>query len=101
MSPSAREGISVLTTTAENYNEAVELLKQRYGNTQVLINAHMQQFVSLPVIKSVNDVKRLRKLYEKVESSVRNLKTLDVDPSSYGDLLVLLINAKLPNELRL
>ena len=43
---------------------------------QVLINAHMQQFVSLSVTKSVNDVKELRKLYEKVQSSVRNLKTL-------------------------
>ena len=47
----------------------------------------MQQFVSLPVIKSVNGVKGLRKRYEKVESSVRNLKTLGVDPSSYGNLL--------------
>ena len=101
LSPSASECISGLTTTAENYNEAVELLKQKYGNTQVLINAYMQQFVSLPVIKSVNDVKGLRKLYEKVESSVRNLKTLDVDPRSYGNFLVPLINAKLPNELRL
>ena len=99
MSPSASECISGLTTTAENYNEAVELLKQRYGNTQVLINAPMQQFVSLPVIKSVNDVKGLRKLHEKVKSSVRNLKILDVDPSSYGNLLLPLINAKLPNEL--
>ena len=56
----------------------------------------MQQFVSLPVIKSVNDVKGLRKLYENVKSSVKNLKTLDVDSRSYGNLLVLLINAKLP-----
>ena len=61
----------------------------------------MQQLVSLPVIKSVNGVKGLRKLYEKVESSVRNLKTLDVDPRCYGTFLVPLINAKLPNELRL
>ena len=29
------------------------------------------------------------------------MKTLDVDPSSYGNLLVPLINAKLPNILRL
>ena len=56
----------------------------------------MQQFVSLPVIKSVNDEKGLRKLYENVKSSVKNLKTLDVDSRSYGNLLVLLINAKLP-----
>ena len=61
-SPSTSEFISGLTTTAESYNEAVELLKQRYGNTQVLINAHIQQFVSSPVIKSVNNVKGRRKL---------------------------------------
>ena len=61
----------------------------------------MQQFISLPVIKSVNDVQRLRKPYAKVESSLRNLKTLDVDPSTYGNLLVPLINEKLPNKLRL
>ena len=95
-SPSTSECVSGLTTIAESYNEAVELLKQRYGNTQILINTHMQQFVSLPVIKSVNDVKGLRKLYENVKSSVKNLKTLDDDSRSYGNLLVLLINAKLP-----
>ena len=49
----------------------------------------------------MNDTKGLRKLYEKVESSAKNMKTLDVGPSSYGNLLVLLINAKLPNKLRL
>ena len=76
-------------------------LKQRYGNTQVLITTHIQQFLSLSVIKSVNDVKGLRKLYEIVESSVKKLKTLDVDPSFYGNLLVPLITAKLLNELRL
>ena len=54
MSPPTSEYISGLTTTAESYNEAVELLKR-----------------------------------------------LDVDPSSYGNLLLPLINAKLPNELRL
>ena len=69
---------------------------------QVLINAHMQQFVSLSVTKSVNDVKELRKLYEKVQSSVRNFKNImDLDLSSSGNLLVFLINAKLPNKLRL
>ena len=95
-SPSTSECVSGLTTIAESYNEAVELLKQRYDNTQILINTHMQQFVSLPVIKSVNDVKGLRKLYENVKSSVKNLKTLDDDSRSYRNLLVLLINAKLP-----
>ena len=100
LTPSASEFISGWATTAENYNEAVEVLNQRYGYTQVLINAHRQQFVSLPVKKSVNDVKGLKKLYQKVESSVRNLKTLNLDPSFYGNLFMYLINAKLANKLR-
>ena len=40
-------------------------------------------------------------LKEKAESTVRNLKTLDVDLSSYWNLLVPLINATLLNKLRL
>ena len=36
-----------------------------------------------------------------MEGSVRNLKSLEVDPSSYGILLVPLINEKLPTEMRL
>ena len=38
-------------------------------------------------------MKGLGKLYEKVESSVRNLKTLDADPSSYGNLLAPLMQS--------
>ena len=62
----------------------------------------MQQFVSLPVVKSVNDLFRKDwNFHVKVESSVRNLETLDVDPSPYGNFLVPLNNAKLGNVLRL
>ena len=43
----------------------------------------------------------LRKLFDKVENSVINLKTLSVEPDTYGSLLVPLINEKLPNDLKL
>ena len=45
-------------------------------------------FVWLPKIKSANDICGLRKLFYKVESSVRKLKTLSVEPDTYGSLLV-------------
>ena len=57
--------------------------------------------MSLPKIKSANDISGLRKLFDKVENSVRNLKTLSVHPDTYGSLLVPLINEKLPNDLKL
>ena len=40
--PSAYETISGLVLTSQNYLEVVELLKQRYGNTQILINTYVE-----------------------------------------------------------
>ena len=87
--------------TAENYTEAINLLHERYGNTQLQVSAHVKQFVSLPPVKSLNDVSGLRNLIDKLEGSVPNLKSLKVDPSSYCILLVALINEKLPTETRI
>ena len=98
---SANSVISGLTLTSENYKEAMDLLRQRYANPQVLISAHMKKFVSLSNVKSVHDIKALKKLFDTVESSIRNLKTLKVDVNSYGSLLVPLLIAKLPKELSL
>ena len=64
--------------TAENYTESINLLYER-GNTQVQIVAHVKQFVSLPPVKIMNDVSALRNLIDKLEGSIRNLKSLNVD----------------------
>ena len=99
MNESASGCISGLTLTTENHDEAFKILEQRIGNKEILISAFIQQFVSLPKIKSANDISGLKKLFNKVENSVRNLKTLSVEPDTYGSLLVPLINEKLPNDL--
>ena len=57
--PSAYETIFGLALTNQNYLEVVELLKQRYGNTQLLINTCMEQFVKLDKIGKSNDVSKL------------------------------------------
>ena len=82
LNESASSCISGLTLTTENYDEAVKTLEERFGNTQILKSAFMQQFVSLPNIKPANDISELRKLFDKVENSVRNLKTLSVEPDT-------------------
>ena len=61
----------------------------------------MDSFVPLSVVKNSNDVINLRKLYGKIEISVRNLNSLDVKKETYGNLLISIINARLPEELRL
>ena len=60
----------------------------------------MQKFASLPSVKNQHDAAVLRKLFDQVESSVRNLKSLKLEANSYGSFLVPLLNGKLPNDMR-
>ena len=60
----------------------------------------MTKFVQLSKIRSSNDFSNLRKIYDEVEFSVRNLKLLKVEASSCGSLLVPLLNEKLPIDIR-
>ena len=50
---------------------------------------------------SQHNLHGLRHLYDLVESQVRGLKSLGVEPSSYGSLLSSVLLQKLPPELRL
>ena len=98
---SAEECISGLSLTNENYSKAVQLLKERYGNKQILINAYIQKFESLRIVKSMNKVKELRILYDSVVSTIRNLEVLEVDAAKYGSFLVPLLSTRLPEELKM
>ena len=42
----------------------------------------MDKFVHLEVITKSNDIARLRKVYNQVETDIRNLKTLEIHPES-------------------
>ena len=95
LSESAFESISRLTFNSDNYAEAIKLLQNRYGNHQVLVNAYIDKFVQLEVITKSINIARLRKVYNQSETGIRNLKTLDVHPGSYGSLLVPVLNTKL------
>ena len=97
---SAKSCISRFSLSSAKYFQAIELLKQRCGNPHMLINAYMKRFVQLPIMKNNNDVFGSRKMYDQVESSIRNLKSLQMDTSGYGALLVPLLIEKLPFNLR-
>ena len=93
LAPVALETISGLTLSSQNYSEAIDLLKNRYGNPQTLINSYMEQFVNLETVTKTNDVIRLRKVFNKVENSMRNLRSLAVDSDNYEKLLVPVLNS--------
>ena len=96
----ALDAISGLSLTASNYEEAIAILKKRFGNKQQIINRHMDILVNVsPVIDE--DPRKLRELYDTLESHVRSLKSLGLPSGSYGSLLSSIIMNKLPQELRL
>ena len=94
------EAISGLSLTASNYEEAVAVLKKRFGNTQLIINKHMDALLSLDPVTSTN-TKDLRCLCDQIDFHIRSLKSLDVPLSSYGRLLSSVLMSKIPQELRL
>ena len=61
----------------------------------------MKTFVPIPPVRNDRDIRGLRKLYDEVETSVRNLITLNVDSSTYGSLLIPQLKEKLYPDLLL
>ena len=98
---SAAEAISGLTLTASNYDEAIEILKDRFGNKQQIINRHMEILLNLDTATSHLNMRSLRKLHDTVESNVRSLQSLGVPRETYGGLLSSILMIKLPQEFRL
>ena len=95
------ECIKGLSLTSANYQKAVEILKERYGNTQILISSYMDVLVKLPRADNMRDIDKLRKIYNSLETSVRNLAELGVEITSYGTLLISIIFDRVPIELKL
>ncbi|XP_057297885.1 uncharacterized protein LOC130628870 [Hydractinia symbiolongicarpus] len=92
--------ISGLELTNSNYENAIELLRNRFGNEQVLINAHMEALLKIESVRSMDNTQQLRKLYNDVENCIRNLKNLKYN-SEMLSLLIPVLNERIPNELRM
>ena len=60
----------------------------------------MELLVNLETVAKPNDVIRLRKLFDKVENSMQNLRSLGEDLENYEKLLVPVLNSKLWSDMR-
>ena len=97
----ARSTIAGLALTSANYEKAVGLLKQRFGNRQIVISSHMEVLTKLPKVESISEVKKLRSLYDTVESHVRGLESMEISSEMYGCFLTPIVMQKLPEEFRI
>ena len=67
--------------------------------SKMLISSYMDILVKLPKADNMNDIDKLRKICNSLETSVRNLADLGVEITSYGTLLISIIFDRIPTEL--
>ena len=87
----AAEVISGLTLTNANYQEAIRLLQKRFGQSEIIINAHYTSLMDLPA--STCHTSALRTSYDTIEKHLRSLQALGEDLNTR--MLVSLIMSKL------
>ena len=72
--------IEGLSLTDANYKEALNLLETRFGDKNLLIATFCDALLNFHPVKNASKVNKLRELYDAVETNVRNLKSLGVEP---------------------
>ena len=65
--PKVRSTIDKLPHNSEGYKKAKELLQERYGDDNEVVNAHIQQILSLPVIHGTSKAK-IHSFYDNLSS---------------------------------
>ena len=97
----AAGAIRGLPLTAEIYESARAILKKRFEQPQVIINARIEGLEKVSAVSAYNHLRRLRLLYDRVEAHVRALQVLGINSESYGKLLIPLLMEKVPPNMRL
>ena len=94
----AARAIAGLPLTNENYTKAIEILKERFGDKQNIINAYMDSLTR--ATPPTYEISSLRTFYDSYESNIRGLEALDVKTDTYGCLLIPILLKKLPESIR-
>ena len=74
----AKTTIDGFVYTDGNYREALNLLKERFGDTKLLQASFIGSLMDLKGVSDAKDTKGLRYLHDKIETYIRNLKSLNI-----------------------
>ena len=76
----AEATVKGLTLSHDNYKVTLDLLKARFADPQLLISAHMNRLLELETVQDISGARELRKLSDQVETNIRCLESLGLDP---------------------
>ena len=70
----ASQCIAGLQITNTNYAQALQVLKRRFGQPHKIIDAYMQNLISLP--SPTSDIRELKDFYDGMENYIRGLESM-------------------------
>lgn len=99
----AKTAISGLSLTDSNYDDACQLLIDRFGRKEKIIFSHIQKLLNISVSPTIkqNNVASLWKVQDDLLTHIRSLRSLGIDGDQYGVILTPMILSRLPAELRM
>ncbi|XP_037568216.1 uncharacterized protein LOC119449097 [Dermacentor silvarum] len=99
LSGKAAAAIAGIQVTWANYTSVMELLKERFGRRDVLIQEHLTQLLDVLPVRNEKEHIGLRRLYDHLQRNIAGLKALGVKADSYGALLSSALLRMLPTDL--
>ena len=94
----ALKSVTGFALTNANYEKAISLLQERYGQQHKITQRYMQELIDITSPRYT--LFNLRHFYDNIEIYIRGLESLGQTDDSYGALLVPIILNKLPGEIR-
>lgn len=90
------KAISGYQLSNENYVVAINILKKRFGNKQLIIDAHYRSLSHLP--PATNQITKLRSCYDNIECHLRSLEAIGENVNHHH--FTALIFEKLPQKVQ-
>ena len=76
--------IQGIVMSNDNYEIALKMLKERFGDEQILISAHMNKLLNLDATSNFVYIKELRILYNNMEIQVPSLRGIGLEEKDMG-----------------
>lgn len=83
--------------TNKNFESALTTLKERFGNTTLVINSHLNKLLNLTPVKKSTEVASLRKLLDACVTEI-NLESFGLKVENYSALLTPILIKLLPSD---
>ena len=94
----ALDAVRGFQITESNYDAAVAILNERFGQKHLLISEHMNNILNLNCKSS--SLMDMRYFFDNLEIGIRSLEALGEDPKSYSNMLCPLIVSKIPASIK-